>query len=209
MYDIKIIQNSAMLNLSIFKIFFPATSVLIFFLIFFSIRGVPEAEYLNKSIPIVNEFNSVVIKNGEIFGLTQEKDSFYFTSSNILYANLPNISEYNLVLEKLVGQIEYSQEDILFAKSPKAKYFVNEKKIQSIKNTFYNRDESVLGKSIHLEINLKTGSVESNGPSLISGSNFFITSKYLNVIDPEYETDDNKMVLQFNDGVHASFTPNR
>ena len=135
-----------MLNLNIFKIFFPATSVLIFFLIFFSIRGVPEAEYLNKSIPIVNEFNSVVIKNGEIFGLTQEKDSFYFTSSNILYANLPTISEYNLVLEKLVGQIEYSQEDILFAKSPKAKYFVNEKKIQSIKNTFYNRDESVSEK---------------------------------------------------------------
>ena len=56
---------------------------------------------------------------------------------------------------------------------------------------------------------MKTGSVESSGPSLISGSNFFITSKYLNVIDPEYETDDNKMVLQFNDGVHASFTPKR
>ena len=198
-----------MLKLSIFKFFFPTVSVLIFFLILLSIKGVPEAEYLNKGTPIVNEFNSVGIKNGEIFGLTQEKDSFYFTSSNILYANLPKISEYNLVLEKLVGQIEYSQEDILFAKSPKAKYFVNEKKIQSIKNTFYNRDESVFGKSINLEINLKTGSVESRGPSLISGSNFFITSKYLTVIDPEYETDDKKMVLQFNNGVHASFTPKR
>ena len=209
MDDIKFIHTPTMLNLNIFKLFFPAVSVLIFVLIFFSIRGVPEAEYLNKSIPIVNEFNSVGINNGEIFGLTKEKDSFYFTSSNILYANLPNISEYNLVLDKLVGQIEYSQEDILFAKSPKAKYFVNEKKIQSIKNTFYNRDESVFGKSINLEINLKTGSVESKGPSLISGYNFFITSKYLHVIDPEYETDDNKMILQFNNDVHASFTPKR
>ncbi len=209
MDDIKIIQNSAMLNLGMFKLFFPIVSGFIFFLIFFSIRGVPEAEYLNKSLPIVNEFNSVGIKNGEIFGLTQEKDSFYFTSSNILYANLPNISEYSLVLQKLVGQIEYSQEDILFAKSPKAKYFVNEKKIHSIKNTFYNRDESVFGKSINLEIDLKTGSVESRGPSLISGYNFFISSKYLNVIDPEYETDDNKMILQFSNGVHASFTPKR
>ena len=72
-----------------------------------------------------------------------------------------------------------------------------------------DRDESVFGKSINLEINLKTGSVKSSGPSLISGYNFFITSKYLNVIDPEYETDNNKMVLQFHDGVHASFTPKR
>ena len=114
-----------------------------------------------------------------------------------------------IVADDGAAQVSDRMKDILFAKSPKAKYFVNEKKIQSIKNTFYNRDESVFGKSINLEINLKTGSVESSGPSLILGSNFFITSKYLSVIDPEYETDDNKMVLQFNDGVHASFTPKR
>ena len=38
-------------EINILKVLFPTVSVLIFFLIFFSIRNVPEAEYLNKSSP--------------------------------------------------------------------------------------------------------------------------------------------------------------
>ena len=63
-------------EINILKVLFPTVSVLIFFLIFFSIRNVPEAEYLNKSSPPINKFSSVDIKNGEIYGLTQDKDSF-------------------------------------------------------------------------------------------------------------------------------------
>ena len=179
---------------------------MIFVLIFFSIRSVPEADYLNKNVSLSDKFNSININNGEIFGLTDGKDAFYFTSSEMEYSNFSESEGYDLILENLVGQIEYSEEDILFAKSPKAKYWFKEKRILSVSNVFYNNDESVLAKSSNLEIDLKTGILESKGPTLVSGSNFFITSGYLKLIEPQVKTDGNKMILQFYDNVHALLT---
>ena len=195
-----------MVDLNIFKILFPAISIMIFVSIFFSIRSVPEADYLNKNVSLTDKFNSININNGEIFGLTDGKDAFYFTSSEMEYSNFSESEGYDLILENLVGQIEYSEEDILFAKSPKAKYWFKEKKILSVSNVFYNNDESVLAKSSNLEIDLKTGILESKGPTLVSGSNFFITSGYLKLIEPQVKTDGNKMILQFYDNVHALLT---
>ena len=195
-----------MVDLNIFKILFPAISILIFVSIFFSIRSVPEADYLNKNVSLTDKFNSININNGEIFGLTDGKDAFYFTSSEMEYSNFSESEGYDLILENLVGQIEYSEEDILFAKSPKAKYWFKEKKILSVSNVFYNNDESVLAKSNNLEIDLKTGILESKGPTLVSGSNFFITSGYLKLIEPQVKTDGNKMILQFHNNVHALLT---
>ena len=73
--------------------------------------------------------NSININNGEIFGLTESRDSFYFTSSEMEYSNSAKTDGYDLILDNLVGQIEYSEEDILYAKSPKAKYWFMKKKI--------------------------------------------------------------------------------
>lgn len=196
-------------NFNILKFLFPAISILIFALIFLSARGVPESEYLKKKMPKLNEFNSVDIKNGEIFGLTDKAGSFYFTSSNITYANLLENYDYNLFLDNLVGQIEYSEEDIFFANSPKAKYLFKERKILSERNVFYNKDESVFGKSTQLEIDLKGGIIQSLGPTLISGNNFFITSGYLKLIEPKNPKLGKKMILKFEDSVHASFVSRR
>ena len=196
-----------MVDFNVFKILFPAISIAIFVLIFFSIRSVPETDYLNKNVSLIDKFNSININNGEIFGLTDNRDSFYFTSSAIAYSNFLESEGYDLILENLIGQIEYSEEDILFAKSPKAKYWFKEKKISSISNVFYNNDESVLAKSKNLEIDLKTGILESKGPSLVSGSNFFITSGYLKLIEPKVKKDGSKMILQFKNNVYALLTP--
>ncbi len=196
-----------MVDVNVFKILFPAISVAIFVLIFFSIRSVPEADYLNTNVSLADKFNSININNGEIFGLTESRDSFYFTSSEMEYSSSAKTDGYDLILDNLVGQIEYSEEDILYAKSPKAKYWFMKKKIFSINNIFYNNDESVLAKSNNLEIDLKTGTLESKGPTLLSGSNFFITSGYLKLIEPKVKKDGNKMILQFRNNVHASLTP--
>ena len=204
---IQMIRQKIPSEINILKVLFPTVSVLIFFLIFFSIRNVPEAEYLNKSSPPINKFSSVDIKNGEIFGLTQDKDSFYFTSSNILYSNLSRDEDYNMTFDDLSGTIEYSKEDILFAKSPKAKFFFKEKKIKSKNNFFSNNDESVLGKSINLEIDLETGILLSKGPTLISGPKFFITSQYLKLRSQKAEKNRKKPILHFDKNVHALVWP--
>ncbi len=205
----KAIRGQNGLNISVWKLFFPVASILLFLIILFSIKNVPEAEYLSNKIPLSSESNSLDIKNGEIYGLTNKKDSFYFTSSEINYANLISYANNTLVMNNLVGQIEYSKEDILFAKSPKAEYLFQEKKIQSVNNVFYNKDESVFGKSVNLEIDLNMGYVESRGPSLISGHNFFVTAKYLAFVVPSKKQLGDKMILHFRNGVFASFNPKR
>ncbi len=209
MDNIRALQSPVLLRLNIFKVLFPTVSILIFFLILLSIRSVPETEYFSKNIPLDDKSNSIDINKGEIFGLTEKKDSFYFTSSKIAYTNLIDSTGYTLVLDNLVGQIEYSKEDVLFAKSPKAEYLFKEKRINSVNNVFYNKDESVYGKSVNLEIYLNKGTVESNGPSLVSGPNFFITAKYLSFVNPKIKEIKNKMVLHFNQDVNAFFYPSR
>ena len=78
-------------------------------------------------------------------------------------------------------RIEYSGD--IFAKFRKLNTGLK-KKILSTSNVFYNNDESVLAKSNKFRNRLKTGTLESEGPTLLSGSNF-ITSGYLKLIEPK------------------------
>ena len=50
-------------------------------------------------------------------------------------------------------------------------------------------------KSINLEINLKTGSVESSGPSLISGSNFLLRIAFNSLIKIWFLESSNHLII--------------